>query len=85
MGASTPAAQGRAATAAPMADERPTLTPTSRHALLDGLESDVFDVVVVGGGITGAGVARDAAARGLRVAVLEADDLAWAEVDRAAS
>lgn len=59
-----------------MADERPTLTPMSRDALLDWLECDVFDVVVIGGGITGAGVARDAAARGLRVAVLEADDFA---------
>jgi glycerol-3-phosphate dehydrogenase len=38
------------------------------------LEADRFDLVVVGGGITGAGVARDAAGRGLRVALLEADD-----------
>jgi glycerol-3-phosphate dehydrogenase len=35
-----------------------------------------FDLLVIGGGITGAGVARDAALRGLRVALLEADD--WA-------
>jgi glycerol-3-phosphate dehydrogenase len=41
-------------------------------ALADG----VFDLLVVGGGITGAGVARDAAARGLRVALVERDDLA---------
>jgi glycerol-3-phosphate dehydrogenase len=41
-------------------------------ALADG----VFDLLVVGGGITGAGVARDAAARGLRVALVERDDFA---------
>ena len=35
-----------------------------------------FDVVVIGGGITGAGIARDAALRGLSVVLLEADD--WA-------
>lgn len=35
------------------------------------------DVLVVGGGITGAGVALDAASRGLRVTLIEADDLAF--------
>jgi glycerol-3-phosphate dehydrogenase len=35
-----------------------------------------FDVLVVGGGITGAGVARDAALRGLRTALVEQDDFA---------
>lgn len=54
----------------------PTLTPPSRGDLLDRLEADRFDLVVVGAGITGAGIARDAAARGLRVAVVEADDFA---------
>ena len=33
-----------------------------------------YDVVVIGGGITGAGIARDAAMRGLRVALFEKDD-----------
>ena len=40
------------------------------------LESDVFDVLVIGGGITGAGVARDAAMRGMRVALVEKNE--WA-------
>ena len=35
-----------------------------------------FDLVIIGGGITGAGVARDAARRGLRVALVEASDFA---------
>lgn len=40
------------------------------------LESDVFDVLVIGGGITGAGIARDAAMRGMRVALVEMKE--WA-------
>ncbi len=40
------------------------------------LESRVFDVLVIGGGITGAGIARDAAMRGLSVAIVEKGD--WA-------
>jgi glycerol-3-phosphate dehydrogenase len=40
------------------------------------LESGVFDVLVIGGGITGAGAARDAAMRGMRVALVEMND--WA-------
>ncbi|KAH7336905.1 DAO-domain-containing protein [Rhizoctonia solani] len=37
-------------------------------------ESDEFDLLVVGGGATGAGVAVDAATRGLKVALIERDD-----------
>jgi glycerol-3-phosphate dehydrogenase len=40
------------------------------------LESGIFDVLVIGGGITGAGVARDAAIRGMRVAIVDKGD--WA-------
>lgn len=40
------------------------------------LEREQFDVVVIGAGITGAGIARDAALRGLRVALVEARDIA---------
>ncbi|MFQ5556884.1 MAG: FAD-dependent oxidoreductase [Acidimicrobiales bacterium] len=54
----------------------PRLGVESRSDLLDRLEGERFDVVVIGGGITGAGVARDAAHRGLRVALLEGDDFA---------
>ena len=54
----------------------PCLTPTSREDLLDELEADRYDVVVVGGGITGAGIAREAAGRGLRTALVEANDFA---------
>jgi len=40
------------------------------------MESESFDVLVIGGGITGAGVALDAAARGLRTALVERHDFA---------
>ncbi|MGZ8375902.1 MAG: glycerol-3-phosphate dehydrogenase/oxidase [Gemmatirosa sp.] len=45
------------------------------HALAT-LAAAPFDLLVGGGGITGAGVARDAALRGLRVALVERDDFA---------
>ncbi len=53
-----------------------SLTPNSRSGLLAELGGERFDLVIIGGGITGAGVARDAARRGLRVALVEASDFA---------
>jgi glycerol-3-phosphate dehydrogenase len=53
-----------------------TLHFAPRPQRLANLESTLFDVLVIGGGITGAAVARDAAARGLSVAIVERDD--WA-------
>src|SRR5580658_8580996 len=47
-----------------------------RSQALAALARDEFDVVVVGGGITGAGVALDAAARGYSVALVERADYA---------
>jgi glycerol-3-phosphate dehydrogenase len=47
-----------------------------RQHNLNKLEHEIFDVLIVGGGINGAGVARDAASRGMRVAVIEANDFA---------
>ena len=47
-----------------------------RGASLARLRDERFDVVVVGGGITGCGVALDAAARGLQVALVDRKDLA---------
>ncbi len=43
---------------------------------------DEVDLAVVGGGITGAGIARDAARRGLNVALFEMDDLAYGTSSR---
>ena len=47
-----------------------------RADALRRLADEHFDVLVVGGGITGVGVALDAASRGLRTALVERDDLA---------
>jgi glycerol-3-phosphate dehydrogenase len=52
------------------------LGPAARGAALRRLAEDTFDVLVIGGGVTGAGAALDAAARGLSVALVEARDLA---------
>jgi glycerol-3-phosphate dehydrogenase len=52
------------------------LGPAERAAGWAGLADAEYDVVVVGGGVTGAGVALDAATRGLRVLLVEQRDLA---------
>ncbi|EJF63293.1 DAO-domain-containing protein [Dichomitus squalens LYAD-421 SS1] len=58
----------------------PLWTPPSREQMLDALRASArdphqeFDLLVVGGGATGAGVALDAASRGLKVALVERDD-----------
>jgi glycerol-3-phosphate dehydrogenase len=53
-----------------------SVVPFERPAMLERLATEPFDVLVVGGGITGAGVALDAASRGLRTALVEAADFA---------
>src|SRR2546425_8955775 len=45
-----------------------------RASRLAALEGEQFDVIVIGGGIIGAGIARDAALRGLSVALFEKND-----------
>ncbi len=52
------------------------LDARARGKTLDRLANDRFDLLVIGGGITGAGAALDAATRGLRVGLVEARDLA---------
>ncbi|MGE0878641.1 MAG: glycerol-3-phosphate dehydrogenase/oxidase [Acidimicrobiia bacterium] len=47
-----------------------------RSTMLERLRDETFDVLVVGGGITGVGVALDAATRGLRTALVERHDFA---------
>jgi glycerol-3-phosphate dehydrogenase len=56
----------------------PTPTPAIawRDRTTARLGADRFDLLVIGGGITGAGIARDAALRGLSVALVERDDFA---------
>ena len=52
------------------------LSPVRRHDDMARLRSSELDLLVVGGGITGAGIALDAATRGLSVGIIEAQD--WA-------
>ncbi len=46
----------------------------SRSKAIENFKQKTFDLVVVGGGITGAGVARDAASRGMSVALIDQQD-----------
>jgi glycerol-3-phosphate dehydrogenase len=52
------------------------LNPAHRAASLARMSSEVLDVLVVGGGVTGTGAALDAASRGLSVGLIEARDYA---------
>lgn len=56
--------------------DRTRLDGRRRQDAITSMAGRVFDVVVIGGGVTGAGTALDAAGRGLSVALLEARDLA---------
>jgi glycerol-3-phosphate dehydrogenase len=58
------------------------LDAAARARHLGAMARDEFDVLVIGGGITGAGVALDAAARGYRVALVEKGDFASATSSR---
>ena len=59
----------------PSSASSPAWAPPPRAATLSRLSSEIFDVVVVGGGCVGAGVAWEASTRGLRVALLERGDI----------
>lgn len=48
----------------------------NRNNLLSKLSSEKFDLLIIGGGITGAGIALDATTRGLKVALVEMQDFA---------
>ena len=47
-----------------------------RQKNIEKMSEEIFDLVIVGGGINGAGIARDAASRGMKVALIEANDFA---------
>lgn len=53
-----------------------TFSFTDRSQNITKMKQQDFDLVVIGGGINGAGVARDASARGMKVALIEARDFA---------
>lgn len=49
---------------------------TKRNEVLDEIQSEQFDILIIGGGITGAGIALDAVSRGFKVALIEKQDFA---------
>ena len=53
----------------------------NREEIIDSFKNN-FDLLIIGGGITGAGAARDAALRGLRTIVLDMNDLAFGTSSR---
>ncbi|MHA1732549.1 MAG: glycerol-3-phosphate dehydrogenase/oxidase [Promethearchaeota archaeon] len=54
----------------------------SRPKIIKDLKEKTFDIVVIGGGITGAGIAREAQIRGLNCALLNKEDFAWGTSSR---
>ncbi|HEY3367327.1 MAG TPA: glycerol-3-phosphate dehydrogenase/oxidase [Symbiobacteriaceae bacterium] len=57
-------------------------SPAGRQAALAGMSGGDLDLLIVGGGITGCGLARDAALRGLKVALVEKEDFAYGTSSR---
>lgn len=58
------------------------LSALQRPETLSNLAGNTFDVLIIGGGITGAGVALDAISRGMSVALIEKQDFAWGTSSR---
>ena len=52
------------------------LSPSARVDAIRALKEEQFDILVIGGGINGVGIALDAASRGLKVALVEMADFA---------
>ena len=52
------------------------LGPDQRDSAISQLGTEEFDILVIGGGVNGVGAALDAASRGLKVALIEAQDIA---------
>ncbi|ALM56911.1 MULTISPECIES: glycerol-3-phosphate dehydrogenase/oxidase [Staphylococcus] len=53
-----------------------SLSTLKREQIKKELKNDAYDVVIIGGGITGAGIALDASNRGMKVALVEMQDFA---------
>jgi len=58
------------------------LSTQRRGSIIHNLNTGVYDLLVIGGGITGAGIALDAASRGLKTALVEKNDFAFGTSSR---
>lgn len=57
-------------------------SPRGRELALEAMGSQELDMLIIGGGITGCGLARDAALRGLKVALVEKEDFGYGTSSR---
>lgn len=62
--------------------EMPPFSALLRDNLLTSSSTQSYDLIVIGGGVTGAGIALDASLRGLKVLLLEKKDFAWGTSSR---
>lgn len=53
-----------------------SFSSTNRTMILEKMKETFYDILIIGGGITGSGIALDAASRGMKVALLEMQDFA---------
>ena len=60
----------------------PDFSYLTRKEIISRLAGQSFDLIVMGGGITGAGIALDAASRGLKTALVEKNDFAFGTSSR---
>src|SRR5258706_12527498 len=58
------------------------LSSEYRRSVIQNLHTGVYDLLVIGGGITGAGIALDAASRGLKTALVEKNDFSFGTSSR---
>jgi glycerol-3-phosphate dehydrogenase len=66
-----------------MSDGTPTVQPDARRAqMLAQINAQSWDIIVIGGGITGAGILLEASRRGLRALLVEQRDFAWGTSSR---
>jgi glycerol-3-phosphate dehydrogenase len=60
----------------------PAFSAASRSEHFSRFSRETYDLLVIGGGVTGAGIALDAAARGLKTLLVEKEDFAWGTSSR---
>lgn len=65
-----------------MANEFPSFSLLERADAWSKIDKTTYDLLIIGGGITGAGIARDAASRGIKTLLVERKDFAWGTSSR---